>query len=245
MKKAKFWQKLFGTKQNNHIIGTKDAKGNRVTLERLREMEDMLQKKQTYLENCIQIQINTARKHGIKNKRAALMALKRKKRLEDELKRIDGTLTTIELQREALESARNNLQVLGAMQDAAKVLKNAHEHVTADKVLDIMDEVNEQNEFASEIADAISNPLGSDATVDESELEKELEQLEQAELDKALFQVNISEAEAEKTDKPFPIPNEIPVLPVRIDGAKVEGENPKKEEDPDEKELQELAQWST
>lgn len=57
------------------------------------------------------------------------MALKRKKRLEAELIRIDGTLTTIELQREALESARNNIQVLEAMKDAANVLKNAQKYV--------------------------------------------------------------------------------------------------------------------
>lgn len=62
---------------------------------------------------------------------AALNALKRKKRLETELARVDGTLTTIEMQREALEAAKNNLQVLGAMRDAANVLKDAQKFVYA------------------------------------------------------------------------------------------------------------------
>ena len=39
---------------------------------------------------------------------AALMALKRKKRLEKQLRQIDGTLSTIEFQREALEIANTN-----------------------------------------------------------------------------------------------------------------------------------------
>ena len=42
---------------------------------------------------------------------AALMALKRKKRLEKQLQQIDGTLSTIEFQREALENAQTNTEV--------------------------------------------------------------------------------------------------------------------------------------
>lgn len=54
-----------------------------------------------------------------------------------------------------------------------------------------MDEVNEQQELAKEIADAIANPLGGmDSSIDDEELEKELEDLEQEELDRALLRVN-------------------------------------------------------
>ena len=56
----------------------------------------------------------------------ALAALKRKKRYEQQLKQIDGTLTTIEYQREALENANTNTSVLQVMGDAAKALKRAH-----------------------------------------------------------------------------------------------------------------------
>lgn len=56
----------------------------------------------------------------------ALAALKRKKRFENQLKQIDGTLTTIEFQREALENANTNTSVLQVMGDAAKALKRAH-----------------------------------------------------------------------------------------------------------------------
>ncbi|ODM92861.1 Charged multivesicular body protein 4b [Orchesella cincta] len=246
MKKSKFWQRLFGSKQPNHITGTKDGKSNRAALERLREMEEMLQKKQTHIENCIQVQIETAKKHGTKNKRAALMALTRKRRLEAELKRIDGTLTTIELQREALEAAKNNLQVLGAMQDAANVLKEAQKHVTVDQVLDIMDDINEQQETANEIADAIANPLKREATFDDSELETELEQLEQEELDKALLQVDVYDT-GSKTNDDQNKDSALPVVTNEVERTKLiaGGHDAKKDADPDEKELQELAQWST
>lgn len=60
---------------------------------------------------------------------AALMALKRKKRLEKQLQQIDGTLSTIEFQREALENANTNTEVLKNMSYAAKALKSAHQQL--------------------------------------------------------------------------------------------------------------------
>jgi len=243
MKKTRFsWKKLFGSKQSKTAIP--DSKNSdrqqQSTLDHLRELEDLLQRKQNHLETSIEALIAEARKHGTKNKRAALLALKRKKRLEAELLRIDGTLTTLELQREALESAKNNLQVLGAMKDAANVLKNAQKHVTADKVLDIMDEVNEQQEIAREIADAMSNPIAANSMVDEAELERELEALEQEELDKALLKTN----GATSSDLP---PDEVPVGSdeKKETNAASDLEKDNEKVDEDEKELLELAQWST
>ena len=60
---------------------------------------------------------------------AALNALRRKKRLEKQLQQIDGTLSTIEFQREALENAQTNTEVLKNMGFAAKALKAAHQQL--------------------------------------------------------------------------------------------------------------------
>ena len=60
---------------------------------------------------------------------AALMALKRKKRLEKQLGQIDGTLSSIKFRREALENAQTNTEVLKSMSFAAKALKAAHQHL--------------------------------------------------------------------------------------------------------------------
>lgn len=59
----------------------------------------------------------------------ALQALKKKARYAKQLQQIDGTLTTIEMQREALESANTNTAVLQTMNEAAKALKAAHQHM--------------------------------------------------------------------------------------------------------------------
>lgn len=58
-----------------------------------------------------------------------MQALKRKKRYEKQLQQIDGTLSTIEMQREALESANTNTAVLQTMKLAADTLKTAHQHM--------------------------------------------------------------------------------------------------------------------
>ena len=50
------------------------------------------------------------------------------------MQQIDGTLSTIEMQREALEGANTNTAVLTTMNDAAKALKKANADLDVDKV---------------------------------------------------------------------------------------------------------------
>ena len=89
---------------------------------------------QDFLEKKIETEVTTARKNAKTNKRAALQALKRKKRYDKQLQQIDGTLSTIEMQREALEGANTNTAVLTTMNDAAKALKKANNELDVDKV---------------------------------------------------------------------------------------------------------------
>lgn len=118
----------------------------------------------------------------------ALQALKRKKRYEQQLEQLQGTLTTIETQREALENANTNSAVLDTMKNASDALKKTHKDMNVDDVHEMMDDIADQNEVANEIANAISSGIISTG-VDEDELAKELEELEQEELDKDLLNV--------------------------------------------------------
>uniref|UniRef100_A0A3Q1GHR0 Charged multivesicular body protein 4Bb n=1 Tax=Acanthochromis polyacanthus TaxID=80966 RepID=A0A3Q1GHR0_9TELE len=154
--------KLFGG-------GGKGGKGPspQEAIQKLRETEEMLTKKQEFLEKKIEQELQIAKKNGTKNKRAALQALKRKKRYEKQLAQIDGTLSTIEFQREALENANTNTEVLKNMGFAAKAMKSAHENMDIDKVDDLMQDITEQQELAQEISDAISKPVGFGEEFDE------------------------------------------------------------------------------
>merc|ERR1712047_206213 len=94
-----------------------------------------------------------------------------------QLQQIDGTLTTIEQQREALEGANTNTAVLQTMKSAADALKNAHKGMDVDNVHDMMDDIAEQQDVAKEISEAISNPVAFGQDFDEDELEAELDAL--------------------------------------------------------------------
>ncbi|RLV85397.1 hypothetical protein DV515_00016007 [Chloebia gouldiae] len=151
--------------------------------------------------------------------RAALQALKRKKRYEKQLAQIDGTLSTIEFQREALENANTNTEVLKNMGFAAKAMKAAHDNMDIDKVDELMQDIAEQQELADEISTAISKP---------DELMAELEELEQEELDKNLLEISGPET--------VPLPN-VPSISIPSKPAK------KKEEEEDD-DMKELEAWA-
>merc|ERR1712114_132990 len=123
-------------------------------------------KKQDFLEKKIEQEVTTAKKNAKTNKRAALQALKRKKRYDKQLQQIDGTLSTIEMQREALEGANTNTAVLTTMNNTAKALKKANADLDVDKVHNMMDDIAEQQDVAKEISEAISNPVAFGAEFD-------------------------------------------------------------------------------
>lgn len=219
-----FFSKVFGGKKEAATLTTAEA------IQKLRETEDMLIKKQVFLESKIELEIQTAKAKGTKNKRAAIQALKRKKRYEKQLQQIDGTLSTIEMQREALESANTNTAVLTTMKNASDAMKSVHQNMDVDQVHDMMDDIAEQQDVAREISDAISNPVAFGQDIDEEELEKELEELEQEALDKELLGI-------ESTDELPNVPaTAIPAAPART------RTKAKPEEDED---LKELEAWAS
>merc|ERR1712066_662992 len=163
-------------------------------INKLNDSADMLEKKSAHLEKQIEKEVAEARRHGTKNKRMALGALKRKKRLESQLGQIDNTLTTIEFQRDALMNARANAEMLNTMKVAGQAMKNIHKEVGGvEKVDDIMADIEESNAIAGEISEAISRPMGGLTGMDDfddDDLLAELEDLEQEELDSNLVGVN-------------------------------------------------------
>lgn len=227
-----FFGKIFGKADKTSPVTTGEA------IQKLRETEEMLNKKQDFLEKKIEQEVGVARKNAKTNKRAALQALKRKKRYEKQLQQIDGTLSTIEMQREALESANTNTAVLTTMNDAAKALKKANADLDVDKVHDMMDDIAEQQDVAKEISEAISNPVAFGSEFDDDELEAELDALgeeleleEQEELDKQLLDVGPA------------VPTQLPEVPAGEPARAVPAKKKQQEdEDPD---MAELAAWAS
>jgi len=215
--------KLFGKSSGEKAPTSQEA------IQKLLEIEDLMVKRQGVLERKIEEELKTAKTNGVKNKRVALQALKRKKRFEAQLNQIDGTLTTLEYQREALENANTNTEVFKAMSHAAKASKAAHDSLDIDKVHDLKDEIAEQTEIANEISNVISSPIGMDTAIDEDELMAELEELEQEDLDKELL------------DLPAAASSTLPEVP----SENVPAAAPAKKSTAEEKELDELLSWAS
>ena len=205
-------------------------------IQKLLNLTDLLTKKQTFLEAKLEQEIKLIKKHGkSEDKKAALSALKRKKAIEKKLAQIDSTLTTIDFQRDALENAHTNSEVVKVMDVAARSLKDIQKNVNVDKVEDMLDSIKESSLVTEDICSALSAAAKSE--FDEDDLLKELEELEQEdELEKELNKLT---AKDEEKDLKLP---EVPTasLPVH---SKVRTETKSKRKS-DEDELQQLAEWA-
>lgn len=236
------------SKLGRFFKGGGSSKGRRApspqeALSRLRETEEMLGKKQDYLESRIQRELALARTHGQRNKRAALQALKRKKRLEKQLAQIDGTLSTIEFQREALENSHTNAEVLRNMGLAARAMKAVHENMDLNKIDDLMQEITEQQDVAQEISDAFSQRIGLDDGFDEDELMAELEELEQEELNKKMTNVRLPDVPSAS------LPAQPDSAPGRRPGSATSAQRSRpassRRADEDDEGMKQLAAWAT
>lgn len=119
----------------------------------------------------------------------ALLALKRKKQYENELDKNSGARMTLETQMMTLENANVNLEALNAMKVGSEAMKSIHGKMDINKVDETMEDIREQMDLASEISDAISQPVGFGVDIDEDELAAELDALEQEEMDAKLLNV--------------------------------------------------------
>jgi charged multivesicular body protein 4 len=211
---------------HSHSHKENKAPNSQEAIQKLLAIEDLLRKRQELLEKKVDEELAMAKANGLKNKRVAIAALKRKKRYELQLNQIDGTLTTLEYQREALENAQTNTKVLKTMGDAAKAFKTAHCEFDVDRVQELKDDIAEQQDLANEIANVISSPI-SDMDMDENELMSELEELEQEKLDSDLLRLPCAVND---------------ILPNQVSQSDLRSQDRKRSEE--EEELNKLLDWA-
>jgi len=114
------------------------------------------------------------------------MCLKRKKTYEAQVEKIAGARMTIETQLIAIEGATVTMKTLDAMKMGAQTMKALHKNMTPEQVDDTMEEIQEQMALSNELNEAISQPLGTEL-IDEDDLERELEELEQENIESQLL----------------------------------------------------------
>eukprot|EP01092_Planopodium_desertum_P014236 TRINITY_DN7120_c0_g1_i1.p1 TRINITY_DN7120_c0_g1~~TRINITY_DN7120_c0_g1_i1.p1 ORF type:complete len:218 (-),score=28.43 TRINITY_DN7120_c0_g1_i1:104-757(-) len=160
------------------------------SIEKLRETISMLEKRAAHLKKKADDETLKAKAAAGKNKKLALQHLKRKKLYQSQVDKIEGSMMTLEQQCMAIEGATTNMLAMDAMRTGATAMKNIHKHMTVDDVDKTMDDIRDQMDVASEIGDAISQPLGEGTLADEDELESELAELEEADLKEQLEDIS-------------------------------------------------------
>eukprot|EP00527_Entomoneis_sp_CCMP2396_P005453 CAMPEP_0198139666 /NCGR_PEP_ID=MMETSP1443-20131203/2944_1 /TAXON_ID=186043 /ORGANISM="Entomoneis sp., Strain CCMP2396" /LENGTH=166 /DNA_ID=CAMNT_0043801865 /DNA_START=379 /DNA_END=879 /DNA_ORIENTATION=- len=123
---------------------------------------------------------------GKGDKKGALYAMKRKKLFEGEIDKIQNVKMTLETQVIHLESAAQNAETFRAMEAGSKTMAKIRQEVGIDEVDDVMDSIKEEMEMASEINQAIAQPVDP-LMADEDELLLELQELENADLEAELL----------------------------------------------------------
>ena len=155
------WQRIFGSQSGNNIPAIEEV------MQKLKQTEMMLEKKQEYLDMKYDEENAIARKHARTGKRLALQALKRRKRVEEQLRKIDGALTILEFQREALENVATNTELFKILNYTARgTLRDAQQALDTEDFHDTNDAIHEQTEISKEISEAVCG-VGSNQDFDD------------------------------------------------------------------------------
>lgn len=161
-------QRIFGSQSKDNILVIEEV------MQKLKQTEMMLEKKQEYLEMKYNVENAAAKKHARTNKRLALQALKRRKRVEEQLRKIDAALTILEFQCEAMANVETNTELFKIFNySTLGTLRDAQQALGMEDVHDAIDSIHEQTEISKEISEAVCG-VGSNQDFDDDEEEEEL-----------------------------------------------------------------------
>lgn len=103
------------------------------------------------------------------------MALKKKKMYETQLEQVENNILRVNEQQMMLENQRTTVETVAALKNAADASKQTMTEMKINDVDAVLDSINEQNDQMQQIQDAMAQPIGAAADLDEDELLQELE----------------------------------------------------------------------
>lgn len=158
-------------------------------IQKLGETEELLQKRAALLQKKIDAELERAKQFTRdKNKKSALLALKKKKMYEGQLEQVENSILRVNEEQLMLENTRTQMETLAALKGAADATKHTIKELHIENVDKVLDDINEQSDQLRMVQDALNNPLGAAADLDEDELLGELEELEAEALDSQLLE---------------------------------------------------------
>lgn len=105
----------------------------------------------------------------------ALAAMKRKKALEIQVQHLQNNIDRVNEQMTTLEGTGMTATVLDSLAYASKASKETMQSLNVNEVDRVLESINDQNQQMQEIQEAMGQPLGAAADIDDEELLNELE----------------------------------------------------------------------
>ncbi|KAF4698798.1 hypothetical protein FOZ63_028720 [Perkinsus olseni] len=140
-----------------------------------------LEKREQLIEKKMALQEQDARtRAAAKDKRGALMALKRKKMLEAELTTLMNSRMTLEQQILSLESSQTTAVAVSALATGVSAQKIMNQQLNIDNIDVLMDDMQEMQDMQNEVSNVLS---GGNTVMDDEELLNELDEIEAQELE--------------------------------------------------------------
>jgi hypothetical protein len=175
-----FFKKIFSSKKDEEKAAqAAAAKADQMLPESILKHKDaisVLEKRQQLLEKKIADAMEEAKTKAANNdKRGALIVLKRKKMLEQELETLMNSHMTLEQHILTLEGTQASQLAIQALQSGVAAQKAMNQQMKIEKIDDLMEDLQEQQELQNEVAQVLSQ--GTRVT-DDADLLAELEALQ-------------------------------------------------------------------
>lgn len=146
-------------------------------IQELSKVISMMEKRDEHLQKQIAKCVAGAQeKMKKKDKKGALLFLKKKKNIEKQIDVIMGTMMTMEQQKMALESAATSAMAVDAISSARRAISANTQDV--DDVTELMDEVHEQLQEVDEVSEALAQ-MGEQGLEDDDDIMAEFRQMEE------------------------------------------------------------------
>ena len=175
----------------------------------------MLDKRENLLSKKIAQELEKARAlNRANNKRGALQCLKRKKLYEQQIESLAQHQLKLQEQVIMLEGSKATAETFGALRSGAGAMKQLARETNVEDVDATMDMINEQTDKMRQVQEALGQPIGVAAELDEDELEEELAELDALDVEDKLLERELERELEEPAMPSVPLPS-VPAAPAK------------------------------
>ena len=169
----------------------------------------MLEKKESLMARKIAEELANAREANRQgNKRRALQHLKKKKLYEAQLDALATSQLKLQEQVIMLEGSKATSETYGALRSGADAMRRMVKETKIEDVDATMDAISDQTEQMRQVQEALGQPVGFAAELDEDELEEELAELDALDVEDKLLDSELArELEEEPAMPSVPLPS--------------------------------------